>query len=131
MMSPRERVLAVYAHEEPDRVPIWCGMSDGFMAKARRHLGIDDEGLLVRFGDDFRRVWPRYRGPDRPLLPNANSCTVFGVYHGGIGWGQPLSHPLTGTMGRAALSTAPEYEHDASNGCTTPSRGRASGGIST
>ena len=65
-MTSRERVLAAFAHEEPDRVPRWCGASPEFIAKAKRHLGIaDTEALLVRFGDDFRRVWTRYAGPCR------------------------------------------------------------------
>jgi len=34
-MKPRDRVLATLSHEEPDRVPIWCGASDEFWAKAK------------------------------------------------------------------------------------------------
>ena len=33
-MTPRERVRAVFAHEQPDRVPMWCGASVEFWAKA-------------------------------------------------------------------------------------------------
>jgi hypothetical protein len=36
-MASRERVLTAFAHEEPDRVPRWCGASPEFLAKARRH----------------------------------------------------------------------------------------------
>lgn len=84
MMTSRERVLAAFAHEEPDRVPRWCGASPEFMAKAKRQLRLaDDEALLVRFGDDFRRVHARYAGPagfspDRDLSPGAIDVFFIG-----------------------------------------------------
>ena len=59
-MNSRQRVLTAFAHEEPDRVPRWCGASPEFWTKAKRSLSIDDdEALRVRFGDDFRRVFQR------------------------------------------------------------------------
>ena len=89
-MNSRERVLAAFAHVEPDRVPRWCGASPEFLTKARRQLNLpDDESFSVRIGDDFRRVFARYVGPARP----ANS-TIFGIERAGHGYGQPLSHPL-------------------------------------
>lgn len=95
MITPRERVLAAFAHQVPDRVPRWCGASEEFRAKARAELGApDDETLLVRFGDDFRRVSSKYREPDRQLGGGQVSRTVFGVERQGIGYGQPVSHPL-------------------------------------
>jgi len=93
-MTSRERVLAAFEHEEPDRVPAWCGSSPEFWAKAKRTLGLDDEGLLVRFGDDFRRVWAQYDGPNFPLPPGATCRTVFGSNRRGLGYGQPMEHPL-------------------------------------
>jgi len=93
-MTPRERVLAAFAHEEPDRVPAWCGSSVEFWAKATRELGLDDEGLRIRLGDDFRRVWAREAGPPFELSPGAVSRTPFGVERHGLGYGQPMSHPL-------------------------------------
>jgi len=93
-MTSRERVLAAFDHVEPDRVPAWCGASAEFWDKAKRALNLDDEGLRVRLGDDFRRVWARYVGPNFPLSPGATSRTVFGVDRIGMGYGQPMSHPL-------------------------------------
>ena len=93
-MTSRERVLAAFDHQEPDRVPAWCGSSAEFWVKAKRVLGLDDEGLLVRFGDDFRRVWARYDGPAFPLAPGATYRTVFGSNRRGLGYGQPMEHPL-------------------------------------
>lgn len=94
-MTSRERVLAAFNHVEPDLVPRWCGASPEFLAKARRHLGFeDDESFFVRIGDDFRRIATRYVGPQFPLSPGAVSRTVFGVERTGYGYGQPLAHPL-------------------------------------
>jgi len=93
-MNSRERVLTAFAHEEPDRVPSWCGSSEEFWAKAKRELGLDDEGLRRRFGDDFRRVFGRYVGPEFDLAEGVTSKTIFGIERGGLGYGQPLSHPL-------------------------------------
>ncbi|MBU0610524.1 MAG: hypothetical protein KKI08_21760, partial [Armatimonadetes bacterium] len=96
-MTSRERVLTAFAHEEPDRVPCWCGASPEFLAQAQAALAVDSvEQVLVRFGDDFRRVFARYVGPEIALTPGAESCTIFGIERHGIGYGQPLSHPLAG-----------------------------------
>jgi len=93
-LTSRERVLAAFAHQEGDRVPAWCGAMPEFWEKARGALGLDDEGLRVRLGDDFRRVFARYRGPEIPLSPGAVSRTIFGVERRGVGCGQPVSYPL-------------------------------------
>jgi len=89
--------MTTFAHDEPDRVPAWCGSSPEFWAKAKRELGIEtDEGLRLRFADDFRRVWGRYVGPDLKLAEHATCATPFGIQRRGIGYGQPMSHPLAG-----------------------------------
>jgi len=94
-LTSRERVLAAFAHEEGDRVPAWCGASPEFWEKAKRELQLDDEALRVRLGDDFRRVHARYAGPEFSLeYPDALSRTVFGIERRGLGYGQPINHPL-------------------------------------
>jgi uroporphyrinogen-III decarboxylase len=100
-MTSRQRVLASFAHEEPDRVPCWFGSSDEFMEKASHQLGLDAEGLAVRFGDDFRRVHARYTGPDFALSEGAKLRTIFGVERKGPGYGQPMNHPLENADVRA------------------------------
>ena len=95
-MSSRDRVAAAFAHREPDRVPAWCGSSPEFWDAAKASLGLDDEGLRRRFGDDFRRVSAVYRGPAASLSTGATGKSPFGVERSGIGYGQPLSHPLQG-----------------------------------
>ena len=96
-MTPRERVMAAFDHVEPDRVPRWCGASVEFWAKAKAELGLDDEALRVRFGDDFRRITAVDTGNDAPLAHEDATCrTVFGVERHGMGYGQPIGHPLKG-----------------------------------
>ncbi len=93
-MTPRERVLTSFDHQQPDRPPCWCGSSIEFWNKAKQALDCDDEPLRVRLGDDFRRVRPVYAGPDNPLPAGVTSRTVFGIERKGLGYGQPTSHPL-------------------------------------
>lgn len=92
--TSRQRVLATFEHEEPDRVPCWFGSSEEFMEKACSHTGLDEESLRVRLGDDFRRVHAVYAGPDFVMNEGAKSRTIFGIEREGIGYGQPLNHPL-------------------------------------
>ena len=56
-------------HREPDRVPVGFGATSEVVARLCRELDTSYEGLLDRFGVDFRRVNPRYVGPaiDRPV----------------------------------------------------------------
>ena len=93
-MNSRDRVMAVFAGEVPDRVPRWCGSSVEFWEKSKEQLCLDDEELSVRFGDDFRRVFAEYRTPEYDLPEGATYRTIFGIDRTGIGYGQPLSHPL-------------------------------------
>jgi uroporphyrinogen-III decarboxylase len=95
-VTSKERVLCAFDHEEPDRVPLWFGMSPGFAARAMKELGTDEEGLRCRLGDDFRRVVAPYRMPDEALPEGVTCRTVFGIDRHGLGYGQPLSHPLAG-----------------------------------
>ena len=104
-MTSRERVLAAFAHEEPDRVPAWCGASVEFWEKAKQQLNLDDEDLRVRFGDDFRRLFARYAGPEFPLSKGIVYRTVFGIERQGMGYGQPMNHPLA----NATLAEVHEY----------------------
>ena len=102
-MTSRERVLAAFHFEEPDHVPCWLGASPEFRDLARESLGLpDDESLSIYLGDDFRRVFAQYVGPDEfnPLdnlsHTHATYRTPFGVERHGYGYGQPIVHPLAG-----------------------------------
>ncbi len=104
-MTSSERVLTAFRHEEPDRVPRWCGAMPEFWEKAKQELGFEDEGLRLRFGDDFRRVFARYTGPEEPLSEGAVCRSVFGIERRGLGCGQPMQHPLA----KAALEEVHSY----------------------
>jgi uroporphyrinogen decarboxylase len=100
-MTSRERVLAAFAHEEPDHVPAWMGASPEFRELACRRLNLpDDEALLVYVGDDFRRVYARFGGPESAHPTHGLTCagatfrSPFGVERHGYGYGQPFDHPL-------------------------------------
>jgi len=86
--------LTTFAHEQPDRVPLWLGSSPEFWGKLKKHTGLeDDESLRERVGDDLRRVSTRYVGPEEALSDGATYRSVFGVERHGYGYGQPLTYP--------------------------------------
>ena len=98
-MTSRERVLAVFRGEIPDRVPVWCGASPEFIEKSMKELNLkSEEEVLVRFRDDFRRVYSRYAGPEEfdPVknAENGSRMNVFGVKRAGEGYGVPANTPL-------------------------------------
>lgn len=71
-MNAKERVLTTFQFDEPDRVPCWLGASPEFRELMRVHLDLpDDESLSKWAGDDFRRVFARYSGPEE-FSPTAN-----------------------------------------------------------
>jgi len=49
---------------------------------------LNDEGLRLRFGDDFRRITAPYVNQD------GEEVAPFGIERGGVGYGMALSHPL-------------------------------------
>ncbi|HDT12968.1 MAG TPA: hypothetical protein ENO03_01285 [Candidatus Aminicenantes bacterium] len=113
-MTSRERVLAVFAGEFPDRVPVWLGASPEWKALAKARAGLrTDEELAIHVGDDFRRVFARYAGPpefspDRAFVhPEAIARTPFGVERTGYGYGQPMGHPLAGARAIADIERYP------------------------
>jgi uroporphyrinogen decarboxylase len=105
-MNSRERVLAIFENKPTDRPPCWCGTSSEFWEKAKEETKLEDEELLRRLGDDFRRVFAEYKGPVVPLnYKNTTYRSVFGVERYGLGYGQPLHHPLE----NATLQDIKEY----------------------
>jgi uroporphyrinogen-III decarboxylase len=98
-MNSKERVLTTFSHRTPDRVPRWCGSSPEFWNKSKKALNLDDEGLRIRFGDDFRRITAPY------LDQNGREVAPFGIERGGVGYGMALSHPLA----NASIGEMKEY----------------------
>ncbi len=113
-MTSRQRVLTTLEHREPDHVPAWMGASPEFKALARDYLGLpDDESLAIYLGDDFRRVYARYAGPDErhPTVnlthPEATYRTPFGIERYGYGYGMPLHFPLKHARSVAEVDAYP------------------------
>lgn len=110
-MTSKERVLAAFNHEEPDHVPVWLGASPEFRELLVEHLDLEnDEALSVYLGDDFRRIYATYSGPDefspdKVLSAGATYRTPFGVERIGYGYGMPIAHPLA----NATLAEIHEY----------------------
>ena len=62
-MTSKERVLAAFRHEEPDRVPVDYSSNPGIDGRLKGHFGLapdDGEGLLDALGVDFRGVGAPY-----------------------------------------------------------------------
>ncbi len=110
-MTSKERVLAVFEYKEPDHVPAWLGAAPETRVMMANHLDLEnDEALSVYLGDDFRRVYAKYTGPeefspDANLTPGATYRTPFGIERHGYGYGMPLTMPLK----NATLAEVHEY----------------------
>ena len=81
--SSKERALAAFAHQEPDRVPVDYSANPGIDLRLKQHFGLnpaDDEGLLQALGIDFRYVWAPYTGPRlHPELPG-RTVDLWGIH---------------------------------------------------
>jgi len=94
-MTSRERVMALFRGEIPDRVPVWLGADGGFWKKACVTYGTDVESIRGRLGDDFRFTNVGIGIPVTvPKDPRATVLSPFGVSRAGLGYGQALRHPL-------------------------------------
>jgi uroporphyrinogen decarboxylase len=82
-MTPKERVITTFAHQEADRVPIDYDANPGIDQRLKAHFGLaadDEEGLLQALGVDFRKVGPSYTGPRlHPELPDRRVDATSGI----------------------------------------------------
>ena len=65
-MTSKERVLAAFSHQEPDRVPVDYSANEEINVALRKHFCLEQgdwEGLLRALGVDFRYVDSPYVGP--------------------------------------------------------------------
>lgn len=92
-LNSRDRVLAAFDRKQFDRAPIWCGVTPEFWTRAVKELGVDDEGVHSRLGDDVRRIYAIVQRPER-LTAGALGRTLFGVDRHVPGVGVLTSHPL-------------------------------------
>ena len=94
-MTPRERVLTAFAHQEPDRMPVdlfgtACCLMDPAYFALRDHLGLQGDGRVFRKGQalsyyddrileilevDFPRVWLREPINWQPQVIAADTVT--------------------------------------------------------
>ena len=67
VMTSKQRALAAFAHQEPDRVPVDYSCNPGIDLRLKQHFGLqanDHEGLLKALGVDFRNAGNvAYTGP--------------------------------------------------------------------
>jgi uroporphyrinogen decarboxylase len=67
-LTSKQRVLAAFAHDKVDRIPLDYDSNPGIDRRLKEALGIaptDGEALRVALGVDFRGVGPWYSGPKR------------------------------------------------------------------
>lgn len=80
-MTPRERVQAAIAHEEPDRVPFDFWAAPEVCAALRAYLGVEtDEAVLRLLGVDCRLVAPDYIGPAPRIQPDGSYFDAWGTH---------------------------------------------------
>ena len=92
-MTSQERVLAAFAHTEPDRVPVNYLGNPGITQRLQRHFGLadgDHEGLLQALGVDFRSVGAPYVGPPLHEQTPDRSVDIWGIHR------RYIEHPSGG-----------------------------------
>lgn len=84
-MTSKQRVLAAFRHEEPDRVPIDYQANHDIDRRLKAHFCLepaDTEGLRRKLGVDFRGVGAPYIGPrlhDAPSEPGVQVSPDWGL----------------------------------------------------
>jgi uroporphyrinogen decarboxylase len=125
-MTPKERVLAAFARQEPDRVPINYDANPGIDGRLKAHFGLkadDAEGLRQTLGVDFRGVGAPYRGPrlhaERPqrrVDPMWGWVTRHVEHRTGSYWDY-CDFPLQGageeTVARWPMPSADDFDYSA------------------
>ncbi len=79
-MTSRERVLAAFAHTEPDRVPVNYLGNPGITERLMQNFGVTNgEGLLQALEVDFRSVGASYVGPPLHEQIPGRSVDLWGI----------------------------------------------------
>ncbi len=83
-MSPKERVLTAFAHQEPDRVPINFAANPGLQQRLMAQFGLaadDWPHLRAALGVDFQWIWVPYVGPRlHPEVPGRRVDPEWGMH---------------------------------------------------
>jgi uroporphyrinogen decarboxylase len=125
-MTSKERVLAAFGHQEPDRVPINYSANGGIDARLKAHYGLqpgDTVGLCNLLGVDFRYVGAPYTGPRlHPELPDRHVSPEWGIrtrwieHESGGYWDFcdfPLSEADEETVANWPMPSPDDYNYDA------------------
>lgn len=93
-MTSKDRVLATFDHEEPDRIPLDYWAAEEVSTALMQHFGFNEyDQLLERLHIDFRWPAPLYRGMNT-VDEQGNAVNIWGVKRGGDFYGGALNHPL-------------------------------------
>lgn len=124
-MTPRERVLAAFAHREPDRVPLDYHANLEIDHDLKDHFGLphdQGEALADRLGVDFRGVYARYIGPQRHASIPGRRVNEWGVRtrwveHSAGGYWDFCDFPLAGSITEDQVDAWPmptpdDYDYD-------------------
>jgi uroporphyrinogen decarboxylase len=97
-MTSRERWLALFAGQKPDRVPTDYWATPEFTRKLSRHLGCRTRRqMLDKLGVDYE-VWllPTYVGPRRPRMQDEFGRRFRSVDYGTGAYRECIHNPLAG-----------------------------------
>ncbi|HIQ21122.1 MAG TPA: hypothetical protein EYH34_07800 [Planctomycetes bacterium] len=79
-MTPRQRVLAAMAHQEPDFTPCDCFVTPEIREALRDYYGVSsDDEIYGCLGTDIRYVNPPYTGPPHKTFPDGSTVDEWGV----------------------------------------------------
>ncbi len=97
-MTSRERWLALFAGERPDRVPTDYWATPEFDRKLMGHLGCRTRRqMLDRLGVDYEvRLQPRYAGPRLPRMQDEFGRRFRSVDYGTGSYRECIHFPLAG-----------------------------------
>ncbi|MCY3024141.1 MAG: hypothetical protein NTW87_34630 [Planctomycetota bacterium] len=123
-MTSKDRVLAAFARQKPDRVPINYDANPGIDRRLKQHFGLkpdDGEGLRDALGVDFRGVGAPYRGhrlhaekPERRVDPLWGWVTRFVEHGSGSYWDFcdfPLKDASEETVARWPMPSPDDYDY--------------------
>jgi len=104
-MTSRERWLALFRRQRPDRVPTDYWATPEFTRQLMRHLGCRTRRqMLDRLGVDYEvRLLPRYAGPRLPRMSDEFGRRFRTVVHGSGAYRECVHFPLAGFKSVAGI----------------------------
>jgi len=72
-MNHRDRVLSTLAHKGYDRIPVRYFAEPEVDKKLMDYFGVDNDIALKEYlGDDFRYIWPEFKGPEPKIFSDGS-----------------------------------------------------------